>query len=75
MHFCIGGDRDGVVQVCWLMVKNHAHAAHGTIEFARSEGWRSPHSEPVLQRMVERYLDVYLTKKGESRSTIPDAGD
>lgn len=74
VHFCVGGDHDGVVQVCWLLVKDHAHAGSGTLEFARSTGWRVQHPERVLQQMAGCYLEAYFTKKGESRSngTIAD---
>jgi hypothetical protein len=68
VHFCVGGDQEGVVQVCWVVVKDHAHANHGTLEFARSVGWRTQHSEPALQRMAECYLETYLAKRGESRN-------
>ena len=68
VHFCIGGDRDGIVQVCWVRVKDHAHGDHGTLEFARSVGWREQHSDRVLQRMAECYVETYFAKRGESRS-------
>ena len=71
MHFCVGGDCDGIVQVCWLLVKDHAHAAHGTLEFARSVGWRSQHPEPVMQQMAECYLQSYFGKRGEGRDDRP----
>jgi hypothetical protein len=67
VHFCVGGDRDGVVQVSWLFVKNHAEAGHGSLEFDRSTGeWRSPHPDPTLQQMAECYLRSYLSKRGSS---------
>jgi len=73
VHFCIGGDSDGIVQVCWVAVKDHAHADHGTVEFARSVGWRVQHPQPVLQQMADCYLQTYFAKRGESLTQIEGA--
>ena len=67
VHFCVAGDHDGVVQVSWLLVKNHAEAGHGNLEFDRTTSqWRSRHVQETLQQMAECYLQAYFAKRGES---------
>jgi hypothetical protein len=67
VHFCVAGDHDGVVQVSWLLVKNHAEAGHGNLEFDRTTSqWRSRLVQETLQQMAECYLQAYFAKRGES---------
>jgi hypothetical protein len=64
VHFCIGRDQDGIVQVCWVMVKDHASAGHGTLEFERtSRTWRARHDSETVQQMAECYLNAYFAKR------------
>jgi hypothetical protein len=67
VHFCVGGDHDGVVQLCWVFVKNHAEAGHGNLEFQKATGqWRSRHHDETVQRMAECYLGSYLSRRSET---------
>lgn len=69
VHFCIGGDQDGVVTVCWVMVKHHGAAGNGNLEFDRSNGqWISRHQNPNVQQMALCYLKSYFLKRGEEVS-------
>lgn len=66
VHFSVAQDRDNVVQVSWVLVKNHGAAGHGTLEFDRSEcRWKTPHSDATMQRMAECCVESYFAKKGE----------
>ena len=66
VHFCVGSDTDGIVKVCWVLVKNHAHAAHGTLEFSKSAyAWLTRHPNAGVQQMADCYLRSYFTRRGE----------
>ncbi len=64
VHFCVAGERDGVVSVGWVMVKDHAAAGHGKLEFEAETGsCGAPHADATVQRMAECYVQTYLQRK------------
>jgi hypothetical protein len=70
-HFSIASDRDGVVSLHWVLVKNHAAESFGQLHFERdANSWREEHSSPTLQRMAQCYLESYLNKRGELRAAV-----
>lgn len=71
VHFSVAADRDGVVSLHWVLVKNHAAESFGQLHFQRAAGtWQVEHSNPTLQRMAQCYLDSYLCKRGELRAAL-----
>ena len=67
VHFCIAADKDGIIQVSWVSVKDHAAAAHGVLAFDRSSSqWVTNHPHETLQQMADCYLRTYLSRRGES---------
>jgi hypothetical protein len=66
VHFSVASDRDGIISLRWVVVKNHAAADFGKLDFERvAFAWRTPHPNPTLQRMAQCYLESYLTRRGE----------
>jgi hypothetical protein len=67
VHFSVAADREGVVSLHWVLVKNHAVVTFGQVHFEReSNRWRNEHSNPNVQRMAQCYLESYFSKRGES---------
>jgi hypothetical protein len=49
-----------------VLVKDHAHAAHGTLEFSKSaNAWLTRHTNVVVQQMADCYLHSYFSRRGE----------
>lgn len=70
VHFSVASDRDGVISLHWVMVKDHAAAAFGQLHFERAPfTWRELHPNPAVQRMAHCYLESYLSKRGELRDS------
>lgn len=66
VHFSVASDRDGIVSLHWVLVKNHAAAAFGRLHFERAASrWREPHPNPTVQRMAQCYLEAYMNRRGE----------
>jgi hypothetical protein len=71
VHFSVASDRDGVISLHWVMVRNHAAAEYGRLDFERAAfSWKLPHWNPTLQRMAQCYLESYLARRGELRTSI-----
>jgi hypothetical protein len=65
-HFCVASDKDGIVVLSWVLVKNHAAASFGTLTFDRSlRRWLAPHPETNLQQMADCYLQAYFSRRGD----------
>ena len=70
VHFSVASDRDGVIALHWVMVKNHAAASHGQVHFERaSRTWLEPNPNPNVQRMAQCYVESYLSRRGELQVT------
>lgn len=66
VHFSVATDRDGIVALHWVMVKNHALASSGQLRFDRGcSCWLELHPNSVVQRMAQCYLEAYLGRRGE----------
>ena len=66
-HFCVAGNKDGLVHISWVLVKDHAAAGHGTLDFDRTQRqWVSRHPQDTLQQMADCYLQAYLARRGDS---------
>lgn len=52
------------LQVKFVMVKQHAPAAFGVLEFeASTRSWVTPHADPGLQRMAECFVEAWLARR------------
>ena len=68
VHFCVASDREGIVSLHWVFVKDHGAAGFGRLHFERSSGnWKDQHPSAIVQRMAQCYLDSYLARTGELR--------
>ena len=67
VHFCVAADKDGLIQLSWVSVKDHAAAAHGSLDFDRaSTQWVTTHPQETIQQMADCYLKTYFDKRGET---------
>ncbi len=56
---------NGRLLVKYSMVKDHAPAEHGVLEFdLNAHRWLREHPDPNLQRMAECYVESWLRKRG-----------
>jgi hypothetical protein len=54
----------GTLRLSYICERDHRPAAHGELEFDLSESlWRSPHSDPRIQKMAECFLSACLRKQ------------
>lgn len=64
VRFSVACDRDGLIQLCFVLERAHQPYAHGTLLYAlASEAWLERHGDTRIQRMAECYLDAYRARR------------
>jgi len=64
VRFSVACDRDGLIQLCFVLERAHQPHAHGTLLYAlASDSWLEPHRDVRIQRMAECYLDSYRARR------------
>ena len=64
VRFSVACDRDGIVQLCFVLERAHQPQAHGTLLYALASGsWLEGHADARIQRMAECYLDSYRARR------------
>jgi hypothetical protein len=64
VRFSVACDRDGLIQVCFVLERAHEPLAHGRLLYAlASESWIEPHADARVQRMAECYLESYRARR------------
>ena len=67
VRFSVARDTGSKLLLWFVCEKNHQPAACGTLEYEQPLGpWISPHSNPLIQRMAECFLESYLNRKTRS---------
>jgi hypothetical protein len=57
ISFGIARERDGILQLTWVLERDHLPVAVGSLHYEREQGeWRSRHEDPILQRQAECYI-------------------
>ncbi len=63
VHFCAGTSNNGLINIQWVAVKDHAAAAHGILVYDRESGsWRNAHPDELIQRKAECFLHAYSSR-------------
>jgi hypothetical protein len=71
VRFSIARDRDLTLSIQFVCEFAHAPTSHGMLEFDSSTGeWRSPHSDPCIQRMAECYVESYLQRRDQPAAPV-----
>jgi hypothetical protein len=67
VRFVIAGHQDGVIQIGYVVERDHHPFAHGRLEYSAAAGAFGPPVLPVLLgRQAEAYAESYLRRKKES---------
>jgi len=69
VRFGVSKECDQRIVLCYACEKEHRPVDHGLLEYdARSGRWNSVHSNAVIQKMAECYVESYLFRKQRSSS-------
>lgn len=64
VRFSVAWDRDGMIQLLFVLERAHEPGAHGTLRYAlASDSWLEPHTDARIQRMAECYLESYRARR------------
>jgi hypothetical protein len=64
IRFSVTGDQNGVLRIFYVCEQNHSPLEHGTLEYSLgSAAFLKGHSNPLLQKQAQAYVDSYLRRK------------
>lgn len=65
-RFSISLDRNGLIQIWYVVEKNHTAFEHGRLEYSRdTNSFTAGHSNELVQKQADAYLQSYLRRKGQ----------
>ena len=67
VRFGISKDRDGTVDIYWVVEKDHLPFAHGPLAYSRAEAeFRTAHPDACVTQQAQAYVRSYLRRKDDS---------
>jgi hypothetical protein len=64
VRFCLGGERDGVLDVLFVFERGHLPAGNGKLLYQISNAsWIQRHEDPRMQRMAECYVQAQMERR------------
>ncbi len=71
VRFTVSGDQNGIVQIYYVLERDHRPCEHGPLEYDAERGaFTAPPVSPQLERQAAVYVEGYLRRKLRWRGSL-----